>query len=123
MIITIDFNSPDPIYVQLRNQIVRLIAQQRLKDGDSLPSVRAMAMELGVNMHTVNKAYAILKQEGYLQLDRRKGAVISVRCEKKNEEIMKINEDMEMLVAQAICKEITREDMLLLVEKMYDTFM
>ena len=69
MIITIDFNSPDPIYVQLRNQIVRLIAQQRLKDGDSLPSVRAMAMELGVNMHTVNKAYAILRQEGYLQLD------------------------------------------------------
>ena len=123
MIITIDFNSPDPIYVQLRNQIVRLIAQQRLKDGDSLPSVRAMAMELGVNMHTVNKAYAILRQEGYLQLDRRKGAVICVRCEKKNDEIMKINEDMEMLVAQAICKEITREDMLRLVEKMYDAFM
>lgn len=123
MIIRIDFNSPEPIYMQLRNQIVRMIAQHRLSDGDSLPSVRTMALELGVNMHTVNKAYAILRSEGYLQLDRRRGAVISVERESKNDELMKLNDPMERLVAQAICKEITREEMLRLVEEMYDTFL
>lgn len=48
------------------------IAQEQLHEGDSLPSVRGLAGELGVNMHTVNKAYAMLRQEGYLKLDRRK---------------------------------------------------
>ncbi len=123
MIISIDFNSPEPIYQQLRNQIVMLIASNHLHEGDSLPSVRTMAMELGVNMHTVNKAYGILRQEGYLQLDRRKGAVISVEHEDKKDEISKINVHMEKLVAQAICKEISREDMLRLVEDMYDMFL
>ena len=64
MLIEIDFNSPEAIYIQLRNQIVMEIAQERLRDGDSLPSVRSLAKELGVNMHTVNKAYAILREEG-----------------------------------------------------------
>ena len=73
MLIEIDFNSQEAIYVQLRNQIVMLIAQNRLQDGDSLPSVRNLATKLGVNMHTVNKAYAMLRQEGYLKLDRRSG--------------------------------------------------
>ena len=79
MRIELDFNSPEAIYIQLRNQIVMQIAQEQLRDGDSLPSVRCLAGELGVNMHTVNKAYAMLRQEGYLKLDRRRGAVISVQ--------------------------------------------
>lgn len=123
MIIRIDFNSPEPIYQQLRNQIVMLIAQNRLREGDSLPSVRALAVELGVNMHTVNKAYAILRQEGYLQLDRRKGAVICLEHDDKKDELSRINIHMEKLVAQAICKEISREEMLNLVEEMYDMFL
>ena len=122
MIIRIDFNAADPIYVQLRNQIVRLIARGQLHNGDSLPSVRALASELGVNMHTVNKAYAMLRQEGYLKLDRRKGAVIQVEREDKKTEMTRINGHMEMIVAQAICKEISREDMLRLIEEMYDMF-
>ena len=57
MIIEIDFNSTEAIYIQLRNQIVYGIATARFKEGDSLPSVRALAEEIGINMHTVNKAY------------------------------------------------------------------
>ena len=78
MIIQIDFNSNEAIYMQLRNQIVIGIAQDKIKHGQSLPSVRQLAEELGVNMHTVNKAYTILKNDGYLTLERRKGAVVSV---------------------------------------------
>ena len=122
MLIEIDFNSPEAIYIQLRNQIVMEIAQERLRDGDFLPSVRSLAKELGVNMHTVNKAYAILREEGYLKLDRRKGAIVSVEKSRKEDELEKINNYMQMIVAQAICKEITKEEMSQIVAEMYDAF-
>ena len=69
MIIKIDFNSEEAIYVQLRNQIVFGIATSQLHEGDSLPSVRQLADEIGINMHTVNKAYTVLKQEGLIDSD------------------------------------------------------
>ena len=122
MILEIDFNSSEAIYIQLRNQIVVAIAQERLKQGQSLPSVRQMADILGVNMHTVNKAYGILRQEGYLTLDRRRGAVISVESN-KDAELKALYEDMEMLVARALCKGISKEEMNRLVSQMYDNFL
>ena len=70
MIIKIDFESEEAIYIQLRNQIIMGIATDRIREGDSLPSVRQLAENIGINMHTVNKAYAVLKQEGYIKLDR-----------------------------------------------------
>ena len=78
----IDFNSDEAIYVQLCNQIIIGIATDRIRQGDSLPSVRQLADNIGINMHTVNKAYTILKQEGFVKLDRRRGAVVSVDADK-----------------------------------------
>lgn len=72
MFIELDFNSNEAIYMQLRNQIILGIAQDKIKNGESLPSVRQLAEDIGVNMHTVNKAYALLRNDGYLKLDRRK---------------------------------------------------
>ena len=57
MVIEIDFNSDEAIYMQVRNQIIIGIATSRLQEGDVLPSVRQMANQIGINMHTVNKAY------------------------------------------------------------------
>ena len=66
MMIEIDFNSEEAIYLQLCHQIILGIAMQQLREGDSLPSVRSLADEIGINMHTVNKAYRILREEGYV---------------------------------------------------------
>ena len=63
MLLEVDFNSDQAIYIQLRNQIIVGIACSDIQDGESLPSVRQLAQILGVNMHTVNKAYAILRQK------------------------------------------------------------
>ena len=82
MLITVDFNSEEAIYMQLRNQIIMGIATSVIREGDSLPSVRQLADTVGVNMHTVNKAYTVLKQEGFIQLDRRHGAVIALDADK-----------------------------------------
>ena len=64
MLIEIDFNSNEAIYVQLQNQIIMGIATDAIREGDTLPSVRQLADTVGINMHTVNKAYSILRQEG-----------------------------------------------------------
>ena len=119
MILEIDFNSDEAIYVQLRNQIIMGIACEEFADGESLPSVRQLAQVLGVNMHTVNKAYAILREEGYLKLDRRKGAVISVETLEKQQELASIQENLRMLVAEAVCKGVTEDEMNRLIHDMY----
>ncbi|MBQ2290399.1 MAG: GntR family transcriptional regulator [Bacteroidaceae bacterium] len=67
MLIEIDFNSDEAIYLQLRNQIILGIATAQFREGDSLPSVRQLADTIGINMHTVNKAYTVLKQEDLAQ--------------------------------------------------------
>ena len=122
MIIKIDFNSDEAIYMQLRNQIVVGIAQDKIKNGESLPSVRQLAEELGVNMHTVNKAYSILRNDGYLILDRRKGAVVSISLESRTKHLETMNVDIRMMVAEAICKDISLEEMHQIVEDMYREF-
>ena len=77
MIIRINKMSEDPIYIQIREQIIAAIAQGVLRPGDSLPSVRSLANDLGVNLHTVNKAYAVLRDEGYLIMRGRSGAFVA----------------------------------------------
>lgn len=74
MIIELDMSSSTPIYVQLRNQIVKGIGKGELKTVEKLPTVRQLASDAGVNTMTVNKAYQILKNEGFIRTDRRLGA-------------------------------------------------
>ena len=121
MLIEIDFNSDEAIYIQLRNQIIMGIAASVYREGDSLPSVRQLADMIGVNMHTVNKAYTVLKQEGYIQLDRRRGAVICLDADKINT-INKLDEKLTMLIAAARCKNINREEIHVLVDDIFDRF-
>ena len=76
MIIKINMQSEIPIYLQLRNEIVRGIARGEFAVGESLPTVRQLAADLGVNTMTVSKAYQALKAEGFLETDRRHGATV-----------------------------------------------
>lgn len=121
MIVKIDFNSEEAIYIQLRNQIIIGIATSTIQEGDNLPSVRELANDIGINMHTVNKAYSILRQEGYLKLDRRKGAVISIDVDKYTA-ITEMADAMRVILAKGICKNITREEAHSIVEQIYDDY-
>lgn len=121
MIVTIDFNSDEALYIQLRNQIILSIAMSEIREGDNLPSVRELAENIGINMHTVNKAYTILKQEGYVKLDRRKGAVIAVNCNKEHA-LMELKEQMRVILAQAMCKNISVEEVHRIVNMIFDEF-
>ena len=77
MLLDIDLASQEPIFRQIRAQIVSAIAAGELLPGDQLPSVRSLAGDLGVNMHTVNKAYAVLRDEGYVVPRGRSGAALA----------------------------------------------
>ena len=121
MIIEIDFNSNEALYMQLRNQIIMGIATSQFHEGDSLPSVRQLADTIGINMHTVNKAYSVLKQEGFLQLDRRKGAVIAIDVNKL-QAVEEMREQLRVLLAKASCQNISREEVHQLVDEIYEEY-
>ena len=121
MIIEIDFNSGEALYLQLRNQIILGIATEQIQEGDALPSVRQLADDIGINMHTVNKAYTVLKQEGFLKVDRRKGAVIALDIDKLRC-LEEMNDELRVILAKGICKGISREEVCRVVDEVYREF-
>ena len=121
MIIEVDFNSDEAIYIQLCDQIIMGIATSVIHEGDSLPSVRRLADTIGVNMHTVNKAYSVLKREGYISLDKRRGAVISLDIDKL-EELQVMKRQLQIVLARGCCKNISRQEVHELVDEIFDDY-
>ena len=119
--IEIDFNSEEAIYMQLRNQIIWAIATDGLHEGEVLPSVRQLADRIGINMHTVNKAYTVLKQEGILTIDRRRGAVVRIDADKlyAKEEL---RSDLKYVLAKDFCKNISKEEVHEMVDEIYEEY-
>lgn len=121
MVIEIDFNSDEAIYVQLTNQIILGIATSRLQEGDALPSVRQLAENIGINMHTVNKAYSLLRQEGFVSIDRRRGAVISIDVD-KIKALQELKGNLTVALARGCCKNITRDEVHQLIDEIFDEY-
>ncbi|MCX4323499.1 MAG: GntR family transcriptional regulator [Lachnospiraceae bacterium] len=121
MFIEIDFNSDQAIYMQLRDQIIMGIASSRFQEGDMLPSVRQLADTIGINMHTVNKAYTVLKQEGYVKVDRRRGVMVAVDIDRMRA-IEEIREDLMVTLAKASCKNISGEEVHALIDEIYEEY-
>ena len=119
MIITINEASDIPIYLQIRDQIVTGIADGKLKAGDKLPTVRALATEIGINTMTVSKAYQLLKQEGYIVTERRSGA----RIRKDFSVEKKLNDNSEALLkriaSEAKLNGFSLEEFILACKKAY----
>ena len=121
MLIEIDFNSDEAIYIQLRNQIIMGIATSTIHEGDTLPSVRQLADNIGINMHTVNKAYTVLKQEGFVKVDRRRGAVIAIDADRISD-LEQMRESLRVILARASCRNISREEVHALVDEIYEEY-
>lgn len=121
MFIEIDFNSDEAIYVQLQNQIIMGIATATIREGEALPSVRQLANTIGINMHTVNKAYSILKQEGFIQLDRRRGAVIAINADKLKA-YQEMKRELRIALAKGSLKDVTRAEVHEMVDELFDEY-
>ena len=123
MIIKINTKSETPIYLQLRNEIVKGIGKGEFEIGESLPTVRQMAMELGVNTMTVSKAYQLLKTEGFIETDRRKGTVVcnlwDSRRSSDGEFQEKLEDELELLSAEATIRGMDQNDFIELCRKAF----
>ena len=122
MILEINFESDEPIYMQLRNRIIEGIAQKKILPGESLPSVRQMAAELGINLHTVNKVYNLLKKDGFIVIHKRKGVLVN-SLEKMQDPGFtdELENTLQPFIAEAICKGIKKDKIQEICENIYTT--
>ena len=120
MIISINEMSEIPIYQQIRNQIVQGISDGRLSPGEQLPTVRGLAEEIGINSMTVNKAYSLLKQEGYIFADRRSGARVRKEFPVTKELSEKSKELLQQIISEAKVSGMTKEEFFEICGKLYE---
>ena len=120
MLISVNLQSDVPLYTQLTNQIIEGIASGRLAPGESLPSVRSLSSDLGINMHTVNKAYAILKQDGFVEIHRQKGVVIQHELPVADPAYRaSLEEKLRPLISESICRKLSEEELLDLCRSLF----
>lgn len=123
MILRIDFDSEVPIYIQIKNQVIEGIARGEIEIDEELPSVRALAEDIGVNMHTVNKAYTMLKEEGYIKIDRRKGAVVSLSLVQSMERFKEdLNDNLYYYMAQCFNRGISKDEIKAYIDEVFLDF-
>lgn len=112
MFLEIDFASEKPIYEQIRRGIIKSLSQNDLKYGETLPSVRQLASDIGVNLHTVNKAYKMLEEDEIIVMDRRFGSKIVDESKDMSEsQKKKVKEELDFIIALAKVKNIQKTDL------------
>lgn len=120
MILKLDMSSNVPIYVQLRNEIVMGIGRGEIKVGEGLPTVRQMAEDIGINTMTVNKAYNILKNEGYIEIDRRHGARVNPLLDTSKEFKEKVESELELIIVESGLKGINYDEFINMCENIFN---
>lgn len=120
--ITIDSDSGIPLWLQLRNRLIYLIASGRFKVGDKLPTVRELAVDLGVNYNTVSKVYQDIERDGYIVSKRGRGTFVAERVPAEAEAA---KSEVEFLADEFIrqCRElgVPRHDIADLVQSRLDS--
>lgn len=119
MIIVLQDGSEVPVFKQIRNQIVMGISDGRLQPGEKLPTVRSLAEEIGINSMTVNKAYQLLKQEGYIVTDRRNGVRVRENFSMAPGLSQENEEKLCQLISEARIRGMSREDFIKIVDKYF----
>lgn len=119
MVIVLQDGSDVPVFKQIRNQIVMGISEGKLLPGDKLPTVRALAEEIGINSMTVNKAYQLLKQEGYIITDKRNGVRVRESFFMKHTLSPEADAQLHQLVSEAHLHGITRDEFVTIVDQYY----
>ena len=121
MILKLDMSGDIPIYVQLRNQIVLGIGRGALRVGEKLPTVRQLAGDAGINTMTVNKAYQVLKAEGFIEIDRRRGAVVNPVEDTAGVFREKLEGELALLGAEAKIKGMNEQEFLQMCETIFES--
>jgi len=122
LLLRIEFESDIPIYMQIKNQIIEGIALGMLKEGDELPSIRQLASDFGINLHTVKKAYDILKDEGFLSVHRRKGYVVTKNAFADDNFIEELKKNLQPILANAYSRGMAEDEILKICKEILEQF-
>ena len=124
MFINLNLESSEPIYIQLQQQIIEGIAKKQLQPGDALPSVRSLAADIGINLHTVNKAYQQLKQDGFILIHRQKGVVVHPDGVPQADEEYRqeLKAKLRPLIADSICRVLREVEFSQLSKELFQLF-
>jgi len=119
MYIEIDDNSRIPIYMQLANQIIHGIANEELMPYEALPSGRMLAVDLGINMHTVNKAYHYLEDKRFIQIQPKSGAIIHPEAVRTatDDERAELKDRLQPIIDEAHCLQLTTDEIYQLIKE------
>jgi GntR family transcriptional regulator len=106
----IDLASAQPVYEQIVSGLRAVLVSGEFESGEQLPTVRQLAIDLGVHHNTVAEAYRVLAEEGWLDLRRRRGATVLDRRDPKAtpEAKQDFRKHLEELIAKAITKGVPR---------------
>lgn len=124
MYIKLDLESKKPIYAQLQHQIIAGIAKKEIQPGERLPSVRSLAADIGINLHTVNKAYQQLKQEGFILIHRQRGVVVNPDGVPQANDRYKeeMEETLHPLIAETVARGMGEDEFLQLCKQVFTEF-
>lgn len=124
MFIKLDFETDQPIYLQLVEQIIAGIARGNLTPGERLPSVRGLAADIGINMHTVNKAYQELRSREFIQIHRQRGVVIHPDGPPPADKLYvdQLKETLDPLIAESVSRKYSRDEFIQLCNNIYDDY-
>ncbi|MGC9771998.1 GntR family transcriptional regulator [Fervidobacterium islandicum] len=116
----VDPHSSVPIYVQIKEKIKALILNSKLKPGDSLPSIRTLAKDIGVNVNTVARAYRELELEGIIRAERgERYAVVGFEDKIYFETKERIIKELKSVLKRCQDLGISKEEVLRLLEEVY----
>lgn len=121
MFLEIDFGSDMPIYEQIRRGLIKALSKKNLNFGQDLPSVRQLAGDIGVNLHTVNKAYKMLEEDGIIVMDRRFGSrIVDKSYDITEAQKSKVKEELDFIVALAKVKNIEKTSLEKLIRNIWE---
>lgn len=120
MLIEIDMHSSIPIYKQLKTAIVSGILSGELHEGNNLPSIRQLASDLGINLHTVRKVYEMLCDEGYIKIHRSKGAEISSPPKLDKEDLSVFEKLLLPIIIELRARDIGKERFTVLMNELWE---
>ncbi|MHC5251260.1 GntR family transcriptional regulator [Listeria kieliensis] len=124
MLLQIHLESEEPIYMQICNQIIEGIAKGEYSPGEKLPSVRKLAADIGINFHTVNKAYQRLEREGFIEIHRKQGVSIPSQGVEIADvtRLQTLNQKLRPIVAEAIARSVSEQAFRQTCHELYEEF-
>lgn len=117
--ISIDYQSKLPLYEQIAQRFQTLILKGVLAPGGQMPSVRTLAVELSINPNTIQKAYSLLEQQGYIYPVKGRGNFVSESSALVQQEKESLLEDVRRLAEEGKELGIQRTELIQVIDRIY----